>query len=138
MWIQTSFRMQPVPRGSHLITKQVLQKVPEIGRVRIGMMNLFLKHTSAALTVNENADPDVRADMETVLNLIVPEKQPFRHTSEGRDDMPAHVKASLFGASLSIPVRDGQLDLGTWQGIWLCEFRDRATAREIVITIHGE
>jgi secondary thiamine-phosphate synthase enzyme len=111
---------------------------PQLAEFRVGIAQLFLLHTSASLTLNENADPDVRVDMETALNRIVPENQSFVHTIEGPDDMPAHVKASLMGASLSIPIRNGQLALGTWQGIYLCEHRNRGGSRRLVITLHGE
>ena len=138
MWHQTTLRLPPHPRGFHLVTDRVLAAVPELERVRVGLLHVFLKHTSASLTLNENADPDVRADFETAMNHAVPDDQPFRHTLEGPDDMPAHVKASLLGASVTVPVADGRPDLGTWQGVYLCEHRDHATARTLVLTVQGE
>ncbi len=138
MWIQKEIQLPPFRRGFHLITERVLATVPEIEGISAGLLHVFIMHTSASLTLNENADADVRTDMESAINRIVPESQPFVHTIEGPDDMPAHVKASLLGASLSIPVRNGRLALGTWQGIYLCEHRNRAGARSIVVTIWGE
>jgi secondary thiamine-phosphate synthase enzyme len=124
-------------RGCHLITATIVAGLPEISSIRIGFLHCFLLHTSASLTINENTDPDVLLDMETSLNRIVPESQSFRHTMEGSDDMPAHVKSSLLGCSLTVPITDRELALGTWQGIYLCEHRDQATARTIVLTAHG-
>ena len=138
MWTQKNLQLKPSPRGFHLITTRIVQAVPEMNSIKIGLLHLFLKHTSASLALNENADPDVRVDLESAMNRIVPESTKFQHSCEGPDDMPAHVKASLLGNSLTIPIRDGGPDLGTWQGIYLCEHRNQATAREIVITIHGE
>ena len=137
-WSQKTIRIGPYPRGFHLITREVISAVPELQDVRIGILQVFLQHTSASLTINENADPDVRTDMETALNRLVPENQPFVHTIEGPDDMPAHVKSSLLGASLMIPVSAGALALGTWQGIYLCEHRNDATPRTLVLTLQGE
>lgn len=137
-WSQTTLRLPALSRGFHLITDRVEQAIGELPKIRIGLVHVFLQHTSASLTINENADPDVRTDFETGLNRIVPEHMPFVHTIEGPDDMPAHIKASLLGASVSIPVRDGRLALGTWQGIYLCEHRDRATPRTLVITMMGQ
>jgi secondary thiamine-phosphate synthase enzyme len=137
-WSQKTIRIGPYPRGFHLITREVISAVPELQNVRIGILQVFLQHTSASLTINENADPDVRTDMETALNRLVPENQPFVHTIEGPDDMPAHVKSSLLGASLMIPVSAGALALGTWQGIYLCEHRNDATPRTLVLTLQGE
>ena len=137
-WSQKTIRIGPYPRGFHLITREVLSAIPELQNVRIGILHVFLQHTSASLTINENADPDVRTDMETALNRLVPENQPFVHTIEGPDDMPAHVKSSLLGASLMIPVSAGALALGTWQGIYLCEHRNDATPRTLVLTLQGE
>lgn len=125
-------------RGFHLITAQVTRSVPELRQVRIGLLNVFIQHTSASLTINENADPDVRIDFETALNHLVPETLDYVHTIEGTDDMPAHIKSSLMGCSLIIPIADGQLALGTWQGIYLCEHRDAATSRQLVLTLQGE
>lgn len=138
MWKQKAISIGPYRRGFHLITSQIYQSFPEIATVRVGLLHLFLQHTSASLTINENADPDVRIDMETAFNRIVPENQSFVHTIEGPDDMPAHVKSSMLGASLSIPITEGRLALGTWQGIYLCEHRNSATPRTIVLTLHGE
>jgi secondary thiamine-phosphate synthase enzyme len=115
-----------------------LEELPVIGNIRIGLLHVFIQHTSASLTINENADPDVRVDMETALNRLVPEDQPFVHTVEGPDDMPAHVKSSMFGASVSVPIENGRLAFGAWQGIYLCEHRDRAEGRSLILTIHGE
>jgi len=125
-------------RGFHLITAQVTRSVPELRQVRIGLLNVFIQHTSASLTINENADPDVRIDFETALNHLVPETLDYVHTIEGTDDMPAHIKSSLMGCSLIIPIADGQLALGTWQGIYLCEHRDAATGRRLVLTLQGD
>lgn len=137
-WSQKTIRIGPYPRGFHLITREVISAIPELQDVRIGILQVFLQHTSASLSINENADPDVRTDMETALNRLVPESQPFVHTIEGPDDMPAHVKSSLLGASLMIPVSAGALALGTWQGIYLCEHRNDATPRTLVLTLQGE
>lgn len=122
-------------RGYHIITDLILEKLPVLPKA--GLFHLFIKHTSAALTINESADPDVRVDFEAIFNRLVPENLPFlTHTLEGPDDMPAHIKAALIGSSISIPIIDGRLDLGTWQGIYLCEFRNRARGRTLVATIH--
>jgi secondary thiamine-phosphate synthase enzyme len=137
-WSQKTIRIGPYRRGFHLITREVISAMPELQDVRIGILQVFLQHTSASLTINENADPDVRTDMETALNRLVPENQPFVHTIEGPDDMPAHIKSSLLGASLMIPVSAGALALGTWQGIYLCEHRNDATPRTLVLTLQGE
>jgi secondary thiamine-phosphate synthase enzyme len=115
-----------------------VRALPELAKMRVGMLQVFIQHTSAALTINENADPDVRTDMETAFNRIVPENMPFVHTMEGPDDMPAHVKSSLLGCSVLLPVADGRLHLGTWQGIYLCEHRHRGGARNLVLTLWGE
>ncbi len=124
-------------RGYHLITSYVLDAIGELPQ--IGILNVFIKHTSAGLTINENADPSVRADFETFMNDLVPEDYPkFTHTLEGSDDMPAHLKSSLVGQSLTIPITNGKLNLGTWQGIYLCEFRNYGGRRKIVITVYGE
>lgn len=137
MWHQTQLTIPTMRRGFHLITDRVIESIPQLADVRIGLLHLFIQHTSASLTINECADPDVRRDLETAMNHIAPESLPFAHTCEGPDDMPAHVKASLLGSSLSIPVSNGRLALGTWQGIFLCEHRNRGTARTIVVTLHG-
>ncbi len=127
-----------MPRGFHLITRQVVEAMPALAQTRVGLLHVFIQHTSASLTLNENADPDVRVDLESSFNAIAPESFPYTHTCEGPDDMPAHVKASMLGASVQIPVRDGRLALGTWQGITLCEHRDRASGRRLVLTLMGE
>ena len=137
-WSQTTLELPALSRGFHLITRRVVEALPAIGETRVGLLHVFIQHTSASLTLNENADPDVRVDLEASFNAIAPESFPYTHTCEGPDDMPAHVKASLLGASLSIPVRDGRLALGTWQGITLCEHRDHAGPRRLVLTLQGE
>jgi secondary thiamine-phosphate synthase enzyme len=138
VWFQREIRLAPRRRGFHLVTDEVLSALPELRQVRVGMLHVFLRHTSAALTINENADPDVPRDLEASLDHLAPEDFPHRHTVEGPDDMPAHVKCSLLGCSVSIPIRDGYLCLGTWQGIYLCEHRNRASGRSLVLTLHGE
>ncbi len=137
-WYQTEFALPPLPRGFHLITQQVQDSVPELSNFHVGILHLFLLHTSAGLTLNENADRDVRLDFETAANHLCPESLPFVHTCEGPDDMPAHVKSSLMGVSVSIPISNGRLRLGTWQGIYLCEHRDQGGSRRLVATINGE
>jgi secondary thiamine-phosphate synthase enzyme len=126
------------PRGFHLITKDVLDSLPEIANIHVGLLHIFIRHTSASLTINENADSDVRRDLESSLNNLAPEDFPYVHTIEGPDDMPAHVKASLMGSSVTIPIADGRLLLGTWQGIYLSEHRNKAAARSLVLTLWGE
>lgn len=139
MWIQIEIRLKPKARGFHLITEELLRELPELRNFRIGMMNVFIMHTSASLTINENAAPTVRQDFESYFNHAVPEDQPwYRHQDEGSDDLPAHLKASLLGNSLNIPIADGQPRLGTWQGIYLCEHRNHGGNRSIVVTIQGE
>lgn len=138
MWRQTRFSLPPFPRGCHLVTRQVLQHIEgDLRHFDVGLCHIFIQHTSASLTINENADPDVRVDMETVLNRLVPEAGPYRHTDEGPDDLPAHAKASLMGASVTVPITAGKLSLGTWQGIYLCEHRDAGGARTLVVTLQG-
>lgn len=137
-WFQRDVTLSPRQRGCHLVTREVLAAIPELADVRIGLLHVFIQHTSASLTINENADRDVRVDLEMALNRLAPEDWPYVHTLEGSDDMPAHVKASLFGSSLSIPVRDGKLLLGTWQGIYLCEHRNHGGGRRLVLTLQGE
>ena len=137
-WFQRSVMLPEFPRGFHLVTSQVLHAMPELKRVRVGLLHVFLQHTSASLTINENVSPEVRQDMESLINAVVPEDFPYAHSLEGTDDMPAHIKASLFGPSLTIPVRDGRLALGTWQGLYLCEHRERGGPRELVLTLQGE
>ncbi len=139
MWLQKEIRLRPRPRGFHLITDELLREVPELRDIRIGMMNVFIMHTSASLTLNENADPTVRQDFESWFNRAVREDEPYyRHQDEGADDLPAHIKASLLGSSLIIPIGNGQLRLGTWQGIYLCEHRNHGGSRRIVVTVNGE
>ncbi len=137
-WFQTQFALQAQTRGFHLVTREVVSYLDEIDRIQTGLLHLFMQHTSASLTINENADPDVRVDMETAANIICPESMPFIHTCEGPDDMPAHVKASFFGANLTIPIANGRLALGTWQGIYLCEHRNHGGSRRVVATWHGQ
>ncbi|KAF9901368.1 hypothetical protein EC991_006219 [Linnemannia zychae] len=134
----TTIRLPAKHRGCHLVTREIENQLPELKQFSVGMANIFLQHTSASLTLNENADPDVRVDMEMALNKIAPENLPYIHTDEGPDDMPGHLKSSLFGVSLNIPITNGRLNLGTWQGIWLCEHRDHASGRKIVVTMQGE
>jgi len=138
VWHQHTIALAAFERGFHLITSQITAALPELSEIRIGLLHVFIQHTSASLTLNENADPDVRVDMETAINLIAPETMPFIHTLEGPDDMPAHVKASLMGSSVSIPISEGRLTLGTWQGIYLCEHRNHAGRRRLVLTLQGE
>ncbi len=139
MWHQKAFALARKPRGFHLVTSEVLEHLPEIHSLRVGILNLFIQHTSASLTINENADPDVRLDMETYFNHIAPESGlPLVHTIEGPDDMPAHVKSSMLGASVTIPIQEGALAFGTWQGIYLCEHRNAGGPRRVIATVHGE
>lgn len=134
---QTEFSLAAKCRGCHLVTHEVLDYLPK-PLPKMGMLNLFVKHTSCALSINENADPDVRTDMEKILNKMVKENEPYYdHTLEGADDMPAHAKSSLIGVSITIPITNGRLNLGTWQGIYLCEFRNYGGPRKIVATIYG-
>jgi secondary thiamine-phosphate synthase enzyme len=137
-WIQRTIELAHLPRGFNLVTRQVIEALPELERIEIGLLHVFIQHTSASLTINENADPDVPADLESSFAAIAPEDFPHRHTCEGPDDMPAHVKASLLGSSLTIPIRDGILALGTWQGIYLCEHRRKGGRRRLVLTLWGE
>jgi secondary thiamine-phosphate synthase enzyme len=137
-WIQRSIELSARSRGFHLITREVLAALPELAEIGIGLLHVFIQHTSASLTVNENADPDVPADLEASFAAIAPEDFPYQHTCEGPDDMPAHVKASLLGSSVSIPVTGGSLSLGTWQGIYLCEHRRHGGRRRLVLTLWGE
>lgn len=137
-WIQKQISLAPKTRGFHLITADVRKALPELKTMEVGLLHIFIQHTSASLTINENADPDVRVDLETALSMIAPEDLPFTHTLEGPDDMPAHVKSSLLGNAVSLPVSRGALALGTWQGIYLCEHRNRAGKRQLVLTLSGE
>ena len=139
MWIQKEISLNPKPRGFHLITNEILQNLQEIGDISIGTMEIFIKHTSASLTINEDADPTVRDDFESHFNQIVPENAPYyRHTIEGPDDMPAHLKSSILGSSVTIPITNGTLNLGTWQGIYLCEHRNQSGSRNVVLTLTGK
>ncbi|WP_194775085.1 secondary thiamine-phosphate synthase enzyme YjbQ [Pararhodonellum marinum] len=137
--VQKTISLKPYPRGFHLITEEILEKLPELRQIEIGMLHVFIQHTSAGLTINENADPTVRKDFETFVNEMIPESYPrFIHTYEGADDMPAHLKSSFFGNSLTIPISGGKLNLGMWQGIYLCEFRNRGGSRTLVLTAFGQ
>ena len=139
MWIQKTISLSPHPRGFHLITNEIVESIPEMSQIKTGLLHLFIKHTSASLTINEDADPTVRTDFESHFNHLVPENQPYyKHTLEGPDDMPAHLKTSLLGSSVSIPITSGKLALGTWQGIYLCEHRNHGGNRTLVATIQGK
>jgi secondary thiamine-phosphate synthase enzyme len=138
MWTQRELTLDPKPRGFHLVTREVVGQLPELAATQVGLLHLHILHTSAGLTLNENASPDVRRDFEAWADAYVPEDFAWTHTDEGADDMPAHIKASLMGSSLSLPVARGRLALGTWQGIYLCEARDRGGARRLIATLHGE
>ena len=139
IWVQKEVRLDARPRGFHLVTREVESAVPELRRIRVGIAHVFMQHTSASLSLNENASPDVRRDFESWFNTAVPEDAPYwTHTLEGPDDMPAHVKASLLGSSLTLPVSDGSFAVGTWQGIYLCEHRDHGGARKLLVTAFGE
>ncbi len=136
---QREIRLPAFPRGFHLITDTIERAVPEIGNVQTGLAHVFIKHTSASLTLNENADPTVRLDFESHFNRMIPESAPYyQHDTEGPDDMPAHLKASVLGVSVTVPITSGRLNLGTWQGIYLCEHRDRGGSRRIVVTVMGQ
>ena len=136
-WFQKTLVLPQFSRGFHLITDQVVGVIPELRGLKVGLLHVFIQHTSASLTINENADRDVRHDLEQVFRAIAPEDFPYEHTIEGPDDMPAHVRTALTAVNLSIPIADGRLCLGTWQGIYLCEHRDRAGGRSLVLTLHG-
>lgn len=137
-WLQRQMALSARPRGCHLVTREVVAALPELSQFKIGMLQVFIQHTSASLTVNENADADVRHDLEMSLNRLAPEDLPYVHTIEGPDDMPAHVKAALLGSSVTIPISGGKLALGTWQGIYLCEHRNHGGSRKVVLTVWGE
>ncbi len=137
-WCQRQIRLPAFSRGFHLITDHVERELPEIADVQIGLLHVFIMHTSASLTINENADPDVPVDLESSINAIAPENFPYHHTMEGPDDMPAHVKASLLGSSVSVPVHEGRLCLGIWQGIYLCEHRNHGGHRRLTVTLQGQ
>ncbi|MEH6358046.1 MAG: secondary thiamine-phosphate synthase enzyme YjbQ [Pseudomonadales bacterium] len=139
MWFQKTINLKPQSRGFHLVTEEVEAQLPELSELKVGLAHLFIQHTSASLSVNENADPTVRMDFESHINQMVPENAPYyRHTLEGPDDMPAHIKSSLMGCSVTVPVSNGHFNLGTWQGIYLGEHRDYGGSRRIVITLQGE
>ncbi len=139
MWIQKTFSVSAKPRGFHIITGEIVNEIPEIMDISAGLLHVFIKHTSASLTINEDADPTVRDDFESHFNQMVPENQPYyQHTFEGPDDMPAHLKASILGSSVSVPITDGKLVLGTWQGIYLCEHRNHSGNRNLVATVEGK
>ena len=137
-WYRKKIALAARPRGCHLVTQEVVAALPELAKMRVGLLHVYIQHTSASLTINEGADPDVPRDLASSLDAIAPEDFPYVHTVEGPDDMPAHVKASLMGSSVSIPVGDGRLLLGTWQGIFLCEHRNRGGERKLVLTLCGE
>ncbi|TVV43405.1 MULTISPECIES: secondary thiamine-phosphate synthase enzyme YjbQ [Thalassolituus] len=138
MWLQQEIQLSAKARGFHLITGEILRQLPQLKQIQTGLAHIFIQHTSASLTVNENADPTVRSDFEAVFNRLVPEGEPYyRHTLEGDDDLPAHIKASLLGPSVTLPVTDGAFNLGTWQGIYLCEHRDHGGPRRLLVTLQG-
>ena len=138
-WLQKEMTLSPKSRGFHLVTREILGQISGIGDFSVGLAHIFIQHTSASLALNENADPTVRQDMEAYFNRAVPENAPyFSHTYEGPDDMPAHIKAVLLGSSVTVPIKNGRFHLGTWQGIYLCEHRNRARGRQLVITVQGE
>ena len=138
-WFQKEMTLKPRGRGFHLVTDEILDYLPEIRKIKVGILYILIKHTSASITLNENYDPDVRSDMNKYFDRSVKENESwYEHTSEGPDDMPAHIKSTIIGTSLTIPITDGRLNLGTWQGIYLCEHRNHAGSRKIVATISGE
>ena len=139
MWLQKNIQIDQKSRGFHIITDEIIHQIPEIQNIKVGVLHLFIKHTSASITINENADPTVLIDFESHFNEAVPENAPYyRHTIEGPDDMPAHLKSTIIGNTLSIPISSGQLNIGVWQGIYLCEHRSQVHRRKIVATIYGE
>ncbi len=139
MWLSKHISLKARPRGFHLITREITAALPELTRLRVGLLHVFIQHTSAALCINENADPSVRRDFLTVFNHLIPESaSAYEHNDEGPDDLPAHIKASLLGSSISVPIAEGRLQLGTWQGIYLCEHRDQGGARRLVLTLQGD
>lgn len=139
MWLQKDIQLKSRSRGFHLITQDVLAELPELRQVSVGLLHVFIQHTSASLTINENADPTVRQDFESHFNRAVPEDQPdYLHNDEGSDDLPAHIKASLLGSSVSLPIKNGRLNVGTWQGIYLCEHRNHGGSRRLVLTLQGD
>jgi secondary thiamine-phosphate synthase enzyme len=139
MWFQKEIRLKARTRGFHLVSDEILSQLPELCQLSAGLMNVFIKHTSASLTINENADPTVRQDFENYFNRIAPEDEPYyKHLDEGSDDLPSHLKSSILGSSLTIPITNGKLNLGIWQGIYLCEHRNQGGSRAIVLTLHGD
>lgn len=139
MWIQKEIKLSPKSRGYHIVTDEILKEIPEIKDIKTGLAHIFIQHTSAGLTINENADPSVRRDFESHFNRTVPEDTSlYEHTLEGTDDMTSHIKSSLLGSSVSIPITNGRFNLGTWQGIYLCEHRNRGGSRKLVVTLNGE
>ena len=139
MWKQKEIIIKNKSRGFHLITDEIIKKLPELKKINIGIVHIFINHTSASLTINENADSSVKTDLESHFNIMVPEREKFyTHTSEGRDDMPAHLKTAILGNSRSIPIKNGDLNLGIWQGVFLCEHRNKINSRKITVTINGE
>lgn len=139
MWFQKEVTLAARKRGFHLVTDEIVRQLPELKKLKLGLLNVFIKHSSASLTINENADPTVRVDFESFFNHAVPENEPYyQHTYEGSDDMPAHLKSSILGSSLTIPVTQGDLNLGIWQGIYLCEHRNHGGTRTLVLTLQGE
>ncbi len=138
-WFQKTIRLPALSRGFHLVTSQIIKELPELKSLNVGLAHFFICHTSASLTINENADPSVRTDFESHFNKMVPENAPYYiHTYEGSDDMPAHLKSSILGSSITIPITNGRLNMGTWQGIYMCEHRDFASSRKIIVTLNGE
>ncbi|MFN9272479.1 MAG: secondary thiamine-phosphate synthase enzyme YjbQ [Planctomycetia bacterium] len=137
-WLQKEIRLPPRQRGFHLITREIEAALPELATFRVGLLHAFIQHPSASVSINENADPDVPRDLEMAFSAIAAETLPYVHTLEGPDDMPAHVKSSMIGSSVSVPIHEGRLRLGAWQGIYLCEHRDRGGPRRLVLTLHGE
>lgn len=136
---QAEVRLRPRKRGFHIVTDEIMEALPEISKIKTGIIQVFVKHTSASLTINENADPTVRLDFESHFNKMVPENAPYYvHTYEGPDDMPAHIKASVLDSSVQVPITDGKMNLGIWQGIYLCEHRNHASGRKLVLTVFGE
>lgn len=139
MWLQKEIQLKSKNRGFHLVTDEILRQLPELEKINIGIINIFIQHTSSSLTINENADPTVRTDFESFFNRSVPENEPYyQHTLEGSDDLPAHLKSSLLGSSLTIPITSGRLRMGTWQGIYHCEHRNSGGVRKLIVTINGE
>ena len=139
MWIQKKISLLAKQRGFHLVSNEIIRAIPELKQIKVGLLHLFIQHTSASLAINENADPDVRIDMEAYFNQAIPENEPYyRHVLEGSDDMPAHLKSVVLGGDLTIPIANGQLQMGVWQGIYLCEHRNSAGNRKIIATLNGE